>query len=191
MDFPSTTQLLAAVPVIGALAALLNVAVATRNERRRTQPIVIARRDASSEEGPGHPIRLVNEGEGPAFNVRFGMTHSGARLPFRAERTWGIPNRIRIVRARECAPEHSRDAFRLLIDVEQFRAVRWSDLSRKNYYWCRYENVQGKTWETRNPFHFGADLEVRRVRFIRLVERAESLSSWRLARRAARNERRG
>jgi hypothetical protein len=42
IEFPSVGQLVAVVPVIGVLIALLNVWVSTRNERRRSQPVVIA-----------------------------------------------------------------------------------------------------------------------------------------------------
>jgi len=40
-------------------------------------------------------------------------------------------------------------------------------------YWARYENAQGKTWETRNPGDRSARLNVRRVRRLGRVERRE------------------
>ena len=40
-------------------------------------------------------------------------------------------------------------------------------------YWARYENAQGKTWETRNPGDRSARLQIRRVWRIRRVERRE------------------
>jgi hypothetical protein len=30
-------------------------------------------------------------------------------------------------------------------------------------YWCRYENAQGQTWETRNPADPTTDLRIRRI----------------------------
>jgi hypothetical protein len=78
-DLPSAAQLLAAVPVIAATAALLNVRVLTRNERRRSQPVVVVhpRGRPSGQSDPSQwcvMCVLRNEGGGPAFNVRFGVS---------------------------------------------------------------------------------------------------------------------
>lgn len=40
-------------------------------------------------------------------------------------------------------------------------------------YWARYENAQGKVWETRNPGDRSARWDIRRVRAVRLHERLE------------------
>jgi hypothetical protein len=73
-----------------ALFALLNVLVNARNERRRSQPIVVAHEFKAA---PLHGVasggllgrgRLPHhEGSGPAFNVRFGVEFGGVRYPFR------------------------------------------------------------------------------------------------------------
>lgn len=80
----------ACVPAVAATAAVAAVLVNPRNERRRTQPIVIAherspRRFAPGASGAAWAVEayLTNDGAGPAFNVRFGVEFDGVRYPHR------------------------------------------------------------------------------------------------------------
>src|SRR3954471_14124547 len=73
-----------------ALFALLNVLVNARNERRRSQPIVVAhearRRHFTDSHQEGFwavDAYVTSEGSGPAFNVRFGVEFGGVRYPYR------------------------------------------------------------------------------------------------------------
>lgn len=70
IDFPSVGQLLAAVPVLGLVLALLNVWMSSRNERRRSQPVVIVHKRgdlvfAEQVERWVAQCVLKNEGGGP------------------------------------------------------------------------------------------------------------------------------
>jgi hypothetical protein len=80
----------AAIPGVAASAAVAAVAVNIRNERRRTQPIVVAHEWSSRRFAPsGSPAAWVveayitSEGAGTAFNVRFGVEFNGVRYPYR------------------------------------------------------------------------------------------------------------
>jgi hypothetical protein len=105
--------LLAAVPVGLLLVALVNAWISVANERKRSQPIVIAHergREPWLSKDTGVWIAaalayITNDGEGNAFNVRFGVELHGVRHPFRmeaADPTTG--DRQRILRKGERVP---------------------------------------------------------------------------------------
>ena len=80
----------AAIPSIAASAAVAAVAANIRNERRRTQPIVIGHEKRSRQFAPSGSSAVwvveayvTSEGAGPAFNVRFGVEFNGVRYPYR------------------------------------------------------------------------------------------------------------
>src|SRR4051794_13119472 len=110
IDFPSVGQLLAAVPVLGLALALLNTWIGSRNERRRSQPVVIAH-------GRGHVLYarqvecwtahcvLKNEGGGAAFNVTFGVEIKGVRFSYRMKTDDPRPSRQRVLAAGAQLPE--------------------------------------------------------------------------------------
>jgi hypothetical protein len=176
IDFPSVGQLLAAVPVLALAIALANVWVSTRNERRRTQPVVIAHARghvlfvASVECWVARAV-LKNEGGGPAFNVIFGVELAGVRFPYRMDRDDIRPSRQRVVAPGDTLPQpDSRRGssmfgppdFSIFISSLDFMGLgRTSD--EEAIYWCRYENAHGQTWETHNPGDRSGELEIIRV----------------------------
>jgi hypothetical protein len=204
IDFPSVAQLLAAVPVIAALAALLNVWVSTRSERRRSQPVVIAhewgpRKSAKNPADYYFDTYLKNEGGGPAFNVRFGVELGGVRVPYRMKPKDPTASRQRVLASGASLPEPTTgDRASLYQGTPTFAVwVTWAELFGTSgdpdpgrAYWCRYENAFGHTWETRNPADRGGDLTIRRVRVPAWREQRDQQALRRLRRRGEERERR-
>jgi hypothetical protein len=170
LDLPSLNDLwkiaLAVVPIGLLLAALTNAWLSARNERRRSQPVVIAHDEGGkpfSGEMGGWVTRscLTNEGGGPAFNVRSGIEIDGHRFPLRGvkdgqPRAEGRASLWRVVRVGERLPpiptagsRQSDGAFLIVVDSETMAAIGKNRGSKMH--WCRYENAYGQTWETRNP----------------------------------------
>lgn len=96
------------------------------NERRRTQGIVIAHEARGRRYGESGnfsvKVYVTNEGQGPAFNVRFGVSVYGVRYPFRLEEDDPLSgNRQRVIRAMERRPE--TDGW--LIGIPGLLVFRW------------------------------------------------------------------
>jgi hypothetical protein len=186
------------VPVGLLVIAAVSAWLSARNERRRTQPVVICNERASRTFSRDSvkwvtAVYLTNEGGGPAFNVRLGLRMRALhfpwrchRFPWRAERLEGRPSRARVIRADERFAK--ADPLSIYIDSVDLAVLAVAGMRRPRragtiddgrVYWCRYENAYGQTWETRNPHDPTADLRIRRVRFPRVHE-------WVDARRARR-----
>jgi hypothetical protein len=182
---------LVAVAVAGIGAVLIGawqVIVAIVNERKRSQPVVIAHDAGARQFGSrGNantvlPTYLTNDGGGNAFNVRFGIDFDGVRYAWKyAPEDSDAGSYQRVVRAGARLPEGG-ETFRIEIPWEKFVIGRDTDASR--VYWCRYENAYGKTWETRNPVDRSSGLDIRRVRFLRLRLRLEEGRRTRAAKKA-------
>jgi hypothetical protein len=177
-----------------AVAALLFAAwqvwLTIGNERRRVQPIVIAHETKSRRfrDNGGWSFRayLRNSGQGSAFNLRFGVEVEGVRWPYRLQE--GDPasgNRQRVVESNSRLPE--KGDFEIVVSsLELLGAAHGrvkermkgktpqGDLDEGRLYWCRDENAVGQTWETRNPGDRSADLDIHRVRFLRVREDREA-----------------
>lgn len=150
--------------VVGAITAWISI----RNERKRTQPIVIAHEENGRrllQPGAwGVDAWLTNEGSGPAFNVRFGVEFHGVRFPYRLQPDDpGGGNVQRVIRSRERRPDGN--SWPVLLNSAEIygMAASHGDLDSGRIYWARYENTQGKTWETRNPADRSSKLDIKRV----------------------------
>ncbi len=165
----------------GFLVTVTRLFLDHRTERQRRQPIVIAHEDqgrlydqnASAWVAHAH---LQNESDVPAFNVRFGVEYGGARFPYRL--TPGDPeegNYQRVVLPGARLPAEQDKAFPIAITSEDIwaAAATQGDLDAARVYWCRYENAQGETWETRNPGDRSARLDIRRLRWVKRAEKRE------------------
>ena len=170
--------LLAVVPAGVLLVGVVGLWISVANERKRSQPIVIAHewRAPAFVEDLGiwvAPAYVTNDGEGAAFNVRFGVELHGTRDSYRVRlEDPETGNRQRVVRRGERVPEVI--AARILItslDVWGTTPRARDNPHPGRVYWARYENAQGKTWETRNPGDRSADLDIRRIQFQRIQER--------------------
>jgi hypothetical protein len=162
---------------IGVVIALFQVLATQKNERKRSQPIVIAHEDR-----PRHFDSLVpawkvqahatNEGEGAAFNVRWGVAYYGVRHAFRLHDKDPYPgNRQRVIHPRESfPPKGSAEVVISSVEMIAGEAVPEEDA----FYWARYENAQGQTWETINRPERTADLKIKRIRFALIRERLET-----------------
>jgi hypothetical protein len=67
------------------------------------------------------------------------------------------------------APER---AFLIVVDSVTMLAVG-KDAREGRFYWCRYENAHGQTWDTRNPVDPAGKMTIHRVRFAALRESRE------------------
>lgn len=184
-----------AIPGIAASAAVLAVVVNIRNERRRTQPIVIAhewssRRFSASQSPAAWVVEayLTSEGAGPAFNVRFGVEFNGVRYPYRLRPEDPESGAIqRVLAPRERRPPV--DSWPILVDSltlwgRAAESKQPGDLDAKRTYWARYENAQRETWETTNPGDRTARLAIRRIKRVARHEQRER----RLRERAAQHD---
>lgn len=161
--------------VSGVLVAVVQVFLGQLNERRRSQPVVIAHEEQSrTSMGNGNwkvDGYIVNEGEGAAFNVRWGVSYSGVRYAYRLNE--GDPlsgNRQRVLRPRTRVPSSS--SWPVLIPALHLYAGKGVP-ENTAFYWARYENSQGKTWETINLPDRSASLQIKRVRFPRVQEQRD------------------
>jgi hypothetical protein len=162
--------------VAAATFAAWQVLVSILNERKRTQPVVIAHDAGGRRFGDrGNPntvlpTYLTNEGGGNAFNVRFGVDFDGVRYAWKFSSEDSDNGSFqRVARVGTRLPEDGA-SFNIEIPWEKFAIGR--DTDERRVYWCRYENAYGKTWETRNPVDRSSGLDIRRVRLL----------TWRLRR---------
>jgi hypothetical protein len=180
----------AGVALLGVVVATVSVALGAINERRRTQPIVIAHESYSRRFAEGTPnyfavgAHITSEGVGAAFNVRFGVEFGDnrwmgipvgvpVRYPYRQSVTDPDSGNVeRVMQARDRRP--TQDGLQILIPQESLVGTPDSpDRDESRIYWARYENARGQTWERRNPWQRSARLHIRRVRVVRLREWAE------------------
>jgi hypothetical protein len=180
----------ACVALLGVIVAILNVMVGAINERRRTQPIVIAHEMHARRFAENNPdyfavgAYVTSEGDGPAFNVRFGVEFGrtrwfdiAVRYPYKASTDDPDSGNVeRVLRSGARRPSRGATPGWLPILIPQVSLVgspgdREPDLSR--VYWARYESARGQTWETRNPWQRSERLRIRRVRAVRWREWVE------------------
>jgi hypothetical protein len=158
-----------AASVSAAVAAALAAAVAAwqgvlmkRSERNRTQPIVVVYERGEPEPGARGEwlflVSLANEGAGPSFNVRFGISVDGVEATYtpRPAGAQGAGDVPRALGPGRTLPEGGRTYAVRAYDVQPGRL-------EKRVYWCRYENAFGDTWETRNAWQPEEELEIRAV----------------------------
>jgi hypothetical protein len=85
---------------VGLVCTAWQVLISIWNERKRTQPVVIAHDAGGRQFGEvGNPntilpTYLTNEGGGNAFNVRFGVDLDGVRYAWKFPRKTATPARI-------------------------------------------------------------------------------------------------
>jgi hypothetical protein len=179
-----TLQLIVVViSACAALAAVANVVTAGRNEQRRSQPIVIAHEEGGRRFGPAAEAEwvvdtyLTSEGQGAAFNVRFGVEFNGVRYPYRLSTDDPETGNVqRVLRPQERRPAQGALSIPFDSGTVWGRAAdseAQNALDNDRVYWARYENARGQTWETINPAMRSARLEIRRVRFPARAERQE------------------
>lgn len=164
---------------LGVIVALASLLLTQANERRRTQGIVIAHevqpRLHTPDKGWVVAAAITNEGQGPAFNVRFGVYMFGVRYPFRMEESDPLSgNRQRVVRSQQRIPAEEGDGWMIPIPSLAVYGGAWKKEEPPEasmFYWARYEDAQGRTYETRNSPDRSADLKISRVRFVKLLER--------------------
>jgi hypothetical protein len=169
--------------VLTVLVGLGALWLAISNERRRTQPIVVSNeaRARHLEQVGGErvwqaDVYLTSDGDGPAFNVQFGVAYHGVRYGQRLKPDDPPSGNVqRLLKPGERRP--TEGAWPVIIDsLSVFGAGQKGDIEDSAVYWARYENAYGKTWETRNPGDRTSRLDIRRVRFRSLRERYEG---WR------------
>lgn len=176
MGFLTVIGFIASVAVVaGTIAGIVQIFLTQANERRRTQGIIIAHETRPCLFGDGGwkvEAAITNEGQGPAFNVRFGVSAYGVRYPFRLEE--GDPlsgNRQRVVRPQQRIPESGGWPIPIpSLNLYGGAYGQGEPPEEDLYYWARFEDVRGLTYETVNPPARSADLKIRRVRFVGLRE---------------------
>jgi hypothetical protein len=163
----------AATGVLALIFTAFNAWLAVANERKRTQPIVIAheehgRRFSKHSDFFGVGAYVTNEGTGVAFNVRFGVEFHGVRYPYKLRATDPRGGNVqRVLRASERRPADG--CWEVLVDQLSLVAGN-GDPDPGRLYWARYENAYGRTWDTVNPGERSARLNIKRVHLVRLRE---------------------
>jgi hypothetical protein len=179
-DLSTANAIALATGIVAAFALLVaawNAWIAVVNERRRSQPVVIAH-EAHRRRFSDDPLVsafvvgafVTNEGDGPAFNVRFGVAFRGVRYPYKLRvEDPDSGNVQRVVRSGQQIPPGGY--WPILIDLTRMMSgTGEGDPDPGRIYWARYENARGQVWETRNPGDRSAKLDIRRVRSIRWHE---------------------
>ncbi len=162
--------------VVALLVGALNVWISVVNERRRTQPIVVAHEEhgRTFTDKPDYFAvggYITNESSGHAFNVRFGVELNGVRhcQKLRVEDP-DSGNVQRVLRPVERRP--TAGSWPVLIPQLLLLGTK-GDPDPGRVYWARYENARTQTWETRNPADRSARLDIQRVRFVGIRDRLE------------------
>jgi hypothetical protein len=173
------------------LFAAVNAWLSISNERKRTQPIVMAHQEGNRrfvQDSRKHAVDtyLTNEGSGAAFNVRFGVEFHGIRLPYKySPGDHPAGSVYRVLGAGKRLPEQG--SWPLEIDP-LILLSKIADPDATRMFWARYENAQGKLWETRNPGDRSERLDIKRVRVRRFHEWWEERQRRKALARAAENE---
>jgi hypothetical protein len=124
---------------------------------------------AGSEGGWTVLGHVTNEGEGAAFNVRWGVSFFGIRFAYRLDDDDpGSGNRLRVIQPRASVPpEGSWQVVVSSVEIWGGDGVPEDSC----FYWARYEDERRRTWETFNSGDRSKSLRIRnRVRFVRLRE---------------------
>jgi hypothetical protein len=171
--------------------AAVNAGLSVSNERKRTQPVVMAHQEGHRrfvEHSKHHAVDtyITNEGTGTAFNVRFGVELHGVRLPYKHDPGDDPAGTVyRVLRAENRLPPNG--SWPLEIEpLVLLSKIADADITR--VFWARYENAQGKLWETRNPGDRSARLDIKRVRALRLQEWWEERQRRKAMKRGTENE---
>jgi hypothetical protein len=171
VDLPSVETIGLIIAGLALVVAALSAWISLVNERKRTQPIVVAHEDHPRRFSPDPQTsawvvdsHLTNEGGGPSFNVRFGVEFHGVRYPYRLRDTDPESGNVqRVIRPGERRPQPD-GSWPILVDSGAlWTSAEKGDPDPGRVYWSRYENAQGKVWETRNPGDRSARLDIRRV----------------------------
>jgi hypothetical protein len=156
--------------VIAAVAAGISTSIAAwqgvlmkRSERNRTQPIVVVYEEGDPTQERGDvvfAVSLANEGAGPAFNIRFGITLDGVERAYKPRPASGkhsgdVPRALGPGRTLR----DGGDPYRLV--VPDLDAAGGAAVLERRVYWCRYENAFGDSWETRNAWRPEEELQIR------------------------------
>jgi hypothetical protein len=159
--------------VTAATAAAISAGIAAwqgllmkRSERNRTQPIVVAYEQGEATREKGQLIfhlYLVNEGVGPALDVRFGVLLEKVEYryiprPAGAHGTGDVPRALGP--GRRFPP--GGGLYELVVP-DTTRSGESLALER-HVCWCRYRNAFGQRWETRNSWQPDVELEIERLR---------------------------
>lgn len=161
------------VALAGVLVAAWSAWISVSNERKRTQPIVVAHEEhgrSFAEDDAYFAVGgyITNEASGHAFNVRFGVELDGVRYPQKLKAEDPESGNVqRILRPGERRP--TAGSWPILIPQLSLLPGK-GDPDPGRVYWARYENARSQTWETRNPWDRSARLNVRRVRWVRVRE---------------------
>jgi hypothetical protein len=162
--------------VVALLVGALNVWISVVNERRRTQPIVVAheehgRRFTDKPDYFAVGGYITNESSGHAFNVRFGVELNGVRFSQKLRATDPDSGNVqRVLRPGERRP--TEGSWPVLIPQRSLLGTN-GDPDPGRVYWARYENARTQTWETRNPADRSGRLDIRRVWFVGIRDRLE------------------
>jgi hypothetical protein len=113
--------------------------------------------------------------------VRFGIELNGVRFPYKHNPSDEEASRINVVAPGARVPDAG--AYKIPIPGE-FNWAGGGDPDPGRAYWCRYRDLGGQTWETRNPWRRSDNFSIRRVRHPRQV-------AWREQRRRNRIIERG
>jgi hypothetical protein len=176
--------------IIGVVATVLTLVVMLV-DRRRDKPIIVAHEERGRHFSNGIlqtdwvvEAYLTGEGKQDAFNVRFGVQMHGVRFAFRMRpEDPGTGNRQRVIKPGERRP--GKGAWQVVIPQTSI----WSgkgDPDPGRFYWCRYQDADGRTWETLNPGDRSRNMRMaRRVHFVGARQRLEE---WRRRRAQKRGE---
>jgi hypothetical protein len=116
---------------------------------RRSSPLIVVHEDASTRGGLKSVGLYLTVDRALAVNVRFGIEVDGVRVPFhRDPTTYREGSRERVVRPESRTPEDG--AFGVEIPWWMSRG-RELDFRYRLFFWARYEDESGHTWETINP----------------------------------------
>ncbi len=112
---------------------------------------------------------LTNEGTGAAFNVRFGVEFHGVRFPYKhAPEDDQAGTVYRVVGSGKRLPDPG--SWPLEVEALVLLGARRENPDPTRVFWARYENAQGRLWETRNPGNRSGRLGIKRIRARRLHE---------------------
>jgi hypothetical protein len=180
---------------IAALTAVVTVGISITNERRRSQPIVIAHEARSrylfhvgATNAWAADVHIKSEGGGPAFNVRFGIQFRGVRFPYKLRvEDPDSGNVQRVLAPGDRIPPEG--AWPVLINSLSLWGLAGDGKLDPAIYWARYENAQGQVWETTNPGDRSERLAIKRVQLVRFRERREERARERAGKAGADVER--
>lgn len=153
---------IALVVVTGALAAVAvaQLVASNRSEARRTQPVAISHRARPRDEFTRFAVYMTNEGEGTAFNARFGVRLDGTEYA-----VGGGRGHRYTVRPGDRVPEDHGQTLYAEVPYAPYALARGGrNVDSRAIFWARYENAFGHVYETENPVDPLKDFRVYRSR---------------------------